>query len=435
MGIMRDILDAIRDVASAVNGGSTVEDVFKQRKYSSLAKRSQEGILQFPVLVSKSLDIDTLQMITKALERQYASFVQISMTMSPGLDLIKDKDAYGYIHKFHQNSDVRTDRHDFRNAMIDALESYSMYADESKEVFMLATITEGTSNRVIAANKDALHSVLEDVRTDILNNKFIPRSIYQFNNSNLSAYHNTIVTEETKNDRQRPNNNDNIDLPREILKDNDVRKANELVPTTLHVRTMLVNQEGETQGHMDFIIGVKATMHPIDSGEMVTNLLDGVRGKGKFFNAIRWTTGETTFFKDFLFNISEIKNDVSNRSAGASPWWIALKRRRSLAKVKDRLRLPKQILPNATIVVSMEEVEFIKSEYGYDLMTPGFVDKIMEKYFLLGFVIVDNSTQICHFLFDGSQNFQSVTFSGLEHENRGKNGVDFKDVMKLIQRI
>jgi len=174
-------------------------------------------------------------------------------------------------------------------------------------------------------------------------------------------------------------------------------------------------------------------MHPINSDEMITNLINGCNNDNKFFNFIKWTTGETEFFKDFLFNIKEIKDDVVSRSQGASPWWITLKRKKLMAKMKDRLFLPNKILPNTTIVVSAQEVEFIKTHYGFDLMNPMFVDKIMETYFLLGFVVVDSSTQIAHFLFDGQKSYQSVTFNGLERENSAK--TDTKEILKLMNKM
>lgn len=475
MGLLRDIVDTVNDLKSL--GSETMVDSFKTKKYSSISKRSLEGTLQFPVLVTKSLDIETLQMVTKALERQFASFVQVTLTMNPFLNIHKDKDAYGYLRKFHQNTNVGSDIFDLTGLA----ESYNVYSDELKHVFLFATVCEGATTKVVAANKEQLQSIFENVRHDILNNKFIPRSLYRFKNDNLNHYHNRIVTEASKNKNKSTNitNNNNMvvggdfgsnnvttsnfgdiktstvniyangsgksfnpessklkhELPNELLKNNDARKANELVPTTMHIRTILVNEKGETQGHMDFIIGIKATMHPVSSEEIVTNLLNAVRNKGKFFNFIRWTSGEISFFKDFLFNIKEIKDDVSSRSAGSSPWWIALKRRRALAKLKNALMLPKQILPNTSIVVSKEEIEYIRSEFGYDLMDVNLIKKIMDTYFLLGFVVVDNSTQIVHFLFDGHNDFQAVSFSGLENSTRGGSSSDIKEILKLIQRV
>lgn len=452
MGILREILDTLKDISSI-----KTDTMLGKKSYSSISKRSLEGTLQFPTLVSKSLDIDTLQMITKALERQYASFVQVALSMSPVLDLTKDKDAAGYLKRFHQNSNVRMDASDIVNSSIEFLKENTSEASEDA-FFLFATVCEGSTPKITAANKDQLIGIMESIRQDILNDKFVPKNTYLFANESVSTYHNTIVTEgknrsnpETSptkldinlqvasvdpggarsNKASAGGNGMNYQLPNEMLKNNDAKKANELIPTTMHVRTNLM-ANNINQGQMDFIVGVKATMHPITSNEMVSNMLNASRGNNKFFNYIRWTSGEITFFKDFLFNIKEIQDDVMDRSAGSSPWWIALKRRRVLAKVKSNLMLPNRSLPNATIVMSMEEVEFIKSEYGFDLMSTSIVDKIMKEYFLLGFTVVDNSTQVVHFFFDGHQEFQSVSFSGLERENNS--GVNVKDVMKIMQR-
>jgi len=547
MGVLREILDTIRDLSTMQKG--SMEDVFKKKKYSSISKRSQEGTLQFPVIVSKSLDIDTIQMMTKALERQYASFVQVTLTMNPVLNLSEDVNAAGYLRKFHQNSGTKAGFHDIGNMVKDVLnENYVGFADDVEQKFLFAAVYEGSTSKIIASNKEQLQSILEGVKEDILNNKFVPKDpIYRFKNDNLNYHHNRIVTEakgrasgsgtsikydgdnrsqsyqgddkrqydnrtsylagsthdqrteylagsthdsrrEYKTEYQNGSNHDQREhydssggtqkinnskntitkagndvnqtftgeirnltlsggggmklpekskheLPNNILKDNDAKKANELVPTVMHVRTILVDKEGVNQGSMDFLIGIKATMHPVASEEMVSNVLNSVKSKSRFFNTIRWTSGEISFFKDFLFNVKEIKNDVAERSAGSSAWWMALKRRRALSKMKSAMMLPNQILPNASIVMSMEEVEYIKSEYGYDLMNPLFTGKIMNTFFLLGFAVVDNSTQVAHFLFDGQIDFQSVSFTGLERDNKSGGGSDIKDVLKLVQRV
>jgi len=473
MSILKDILDTVRDIDAA----GTMDEYFRKKKYSSISKRSMEGTLQFPVLVSRSLDIQTLQMITKALERQYSTFTQVAITMSPFLRVDADKDPAGFLRQFHQNTDVKSDLMDVMNFGVDVLkDNYTLYVSENGTKAVIAGIYDGATGKVIAENKELLGSVLEHVRFDNLNDKFIPTggTLYKFANENLSKYHNSIVTEAkggkgggsprpiTNNNTDRSTNLNNmmsnniisttvnqyetkaaenkrfapsqmdVRLADKVLTDNDVKKSNELVPTTLHIRVKILGPDKTDGGYLDFIIGVKATMHPINSDEMVTNIINGCKSNNKFFDFIRWTSGEISFFKDFVFNIKEIKDDVVNRSAGSSPWWITLKRRRALAKIKSAIMLPTQILPNASIVLSMEEVEYIKTNYGYDLMNPDFVDKVMQTYFLLGFVVVDNSTQIAHFMFDGKNNFESVTFNGLEKEN--SNDKTFKEMLKLVNR-
>jgi len=468
MGFLRDVLDTVK----SINLVGAVND-FKSPRYSSIAKRSSEGTLQFPTLVSRSNDIDTLQIITKALERQYSSFTQIVLTMNPVLNLDKDLDAIGYLRKFHQNTDIKTDRHDIINTAFDSsiIENFNYYTDDKTNISIFAITCEGSTGLISKLNKEQLESVLDYVVMETLNNKFIPKNaLYNFKDPEMSAYFNSVLTEDLDEKRfeyskqqdklrrdtetkqfnarmdldekkfnlqinsNRPKLKDmDIKLNEKVLTDNDVKKSNELVPTTLHIRVHVTNNEGTNQGFQDFIIGIKTTMHPINSDEMITNLINGCNNNNKFFDFIKWTTGEISFFKDFLLNIKEIKDDVVNRSKGSSPWWIVLKRKRLMAKIKNNLFLPGQILPNSTIVISAQEAEFIKTNYHFDLMNPVFINKIMDTYFLLGFVIVDNSTQIAHFIFDGQSAFQSVTFNGLERENSAK--TDTKEILKLMNKM
>lgn len=437
MGVLRDIVDTAKeiDIKGATN------NYFNNKRYSSISKRGSEGVLQFPVLVSKSLDIDTLQMVTKALERQYSTFVQIIISMNPVMYLDKDRDIVGYLKQFHQNSDVKFDSNDVLNAASNLKENCTFWSSDDEKNVVLAFTYEGVSRSLLQRNKDLLQSTLDNIITECLNNKYIPEGNYKFKfkDAEKTKYLNTLITEAQglKQNRepsaQEQSRKNDLPMGR-MLTDNDVKKANELIPTTLHVKVKVVNKDQNDVGFHDFIIGIKSTMHPIKSDEMIKNLVNGSKSNNKFFDFIRWTTGEINFLKDFLLNINEIKDDVINRSSGSSPWWITLKRRKSLSTIRNALGLTKQILPNATIVISAEEAEYIKINHGFDLMSEQFVDKLMKTFFLLGFVIVDNSTQIAHFLFDGQQSFQSITFKSLERENTNKAN-DFKEMLKLVNRI
>ena len=217
------------------------------------------------------------------------------------------------------------------------------------------------------------------------------------------------------------------------LSDNDVKKSNELVPTTLSV-TLQQTKGDNFGGNINFILGVKGLMHPVNSDEMVSNLLDGYKAGNKFFNFLRWTSGEISFLKDLLLNIDGIKEDVIRKHSKGSHWWTTLKRNRTIARTRNISSIiakkDGRILPNATIVCSMEEVMEIKDTYNVDLMDPRNIAKIMDRYFLLGFVIVDESQELCYFMFDGEREYAALSFKGLERENNNKN--DFKDIYKMI---
>jgi hypothetical protein len=94
----------------------------------------------------------------------------------------------------------------------------------------------------------------------------------------------------------------------------------------------------------------------------------------------------------------------------------------------------RQILPNATILITQEECDFIKNTYGFDLMNPGFVEKIMKKFFLLCFIVTDDALEVAHFKYDGQKSYQTISYAGLEKEN-SNSARQFKDILHAVQRI
>lgn len=464
MGILKDVNKAIalaKDAKMEIN----------KFKSESLARKSSAATLQFPIIISRSVNMDTAQAVSKALERQYAIFVQIVLSLNPFLDLKKDKDMAGYLNRIHQNNP----------SPLDLLESCTnVYSDEAYNVHLLMSINEGCNGPVLRSNKEQMFCVEDYLNKNKINDLYKPANItLPVAESSLNYFCKKngieVITEANNNDdvefrdkkynddvefRNKKYNNDvefrdkkhaediamqqaklKADLDRAEaefrskamvkLSDNDVKKSNELVPTTLSV-TMHVKDGQSFGGVQNFVIGVKGLMHPVNSNEVINNLLDGYKSGNKFFNFIRFTTGEISFIKDFLLNINELKEDAINaHSKTNSHWWTTLKRRKTLAKAKNAFsRGNSKLLPNASIVCSMEEIVEINEVYGLDLTVPANVKKIMDRYFLLGFVIVDESQELCHFIFDGESNYQVVTFKGLERENNNKN--DFKEIYKMI---
>ena len=425
MGILKTLLVDTKDVASAILSAKP-DDVInvskKMKSYDSISKQAKEGILQFPVITTRSLDMETTSLVSRALERQYSSFVQVVFSMNSTALLTDEKGVTDFIRQFHQNTDARKLDGITSWKPGSMLESVEYDIDQYEGYQIQSILVESTTRKILAEHKTKLTTVMESFREDILNDKYIPVEPGVKTKKVLKGYNKIL----------REANGDGKNIYAALLKDSDVKKANELVPTTLQLKLNIQDKTGKIVGTQEFIIGVKATLHAVSSEEMIANV--GGMNRGKMFNFIRWTTGEIEFVKDLLFNIDEIKTDVVNRSKGTSNWWLALKKRAVYANAKKRLLMKGQILPNATIVMSMEEVDHLKYEKGLDLMDVSNATKLMDEFFLLGLVIVDNSSQICHFLFDGRHEFESISFTGLERENKG-NGLNINDVIKLVNKF
>ncbi len=519
MTILKDISDTLKD---AINIAKDMD--ISLNKQTSIAKMSSDATLQFPVIISRAINVDTSQTVTKALERQYAIFIQMIISMNPYLDLDKDRNLQGYIKKnLHQNT----------VNLIDLNESaMDLYSDIFGNT-MLFSLNEGCSGQILASNREQMFNPDLYLNNKILNNLYASKNIslesamlnldyyyksnpeilneangevdpdvYQYYKdievdqkieSNRIAREKNLIEkkklahqkvmdkkklennkieqelEKTKRSFERKKFSHQQMMDREQLRmnkhkiemdkaareadekkfkhelnktkwdyqsktmvklsDNDVKKCNELVPTTLSV-TLQIKDGNSFGGVSNFIIGVKGLMHPVNSDDMISNLLSGFKSGNKFFNILRWTSGEIKFMKDLILNVDNIREDVVRKhKKNGSSWWSALKRRRNVAALR-RIKGSGRILPNATIVCSMTEVDELKEAYGIDLLDGKIINKIMKTYFLLGFAVVDDSQELCHFIFDGENKYQVVSFAGLEKENNNKN--DFKDIYKLI---
>lgn len=559
MTILKDISDTLRDAVDIAK-----EMDIKLNKQTSIAKLSSAATLQFPVITSRSINVDTAQTVVKALERQYAMFIQMVISMNPYLDLEKDRNLQGYLRNIHQNN----------VGIMDLKESaMSLYSDDFGRT-LLFSLNEGCNGQVLASNREQMFNPEEYLNNKILNNLYASKEIslenamlnldyyYKKNpeiltekykptkkqikrerafkiknniplddddlydengnfsiekamdplpdfakeannkakNSKMNNSKNNVKPEDpnssyhqnnnydvepsnNKNEQKQSNltdkqfshqkmmdrhkmrmDNANLELNKQKLQqknqetenlinekkfkhelqktkwdyqsktavklsDNDVKKCNELVPTTLSL-TLQVKDGSNFGGVSNFVIGVKGLLHPVNSDDMISNLLSGYKSGNKFFNFLRWSSGEIKFIKDLILNMDNIREDVVRKHAkNGSGWWSALKRRRNIAALR-RIKGSGRILPNTTIVCSINEIDELKEAYGVDLMNPTSIKKIMKTFFLLGFVVVDDSQELCHFIFDGENNYQVVSFNGLEKENNSKN--DFKDIYKLI---
>lgn len=426
MSALKDIIDTIRDMK-----GELIPYVTSGKNTGSLAKASQASILNFPVIVSNTISIEDATLISKALEKEFASFILTVTTMNPYFDAESPDNATAanYIRRFHQNMDARVDSSDVTNLIMDRVHEsfdYTLVEGDEDIPHIAYKLYEGVNCKEINSLNSKYNYTVEDVINEVPLNNLGKRSIVREANDNNQG------TEVIPNNGVGKHSYKDV----KMLMDNDVKKANELVPTLLHIRMFPLRRNDRGAAveltPIEVVIGVKATLHPVDTEEMVTNIARGIKNENMFFNFLRWTTGEIKFFKDFLFSINELKIDATNDGAKASRWWSMLKRRRSLSKLKNRFSKDK-LLPNATIVLTQEEVNSIREAYGYDLNKTDMAYELMRNYFLMVFVIVDPALQRVKFLFDGRNEFETLTYATLSREAT-TNDKQFKEMINMMSR-
>ena len=221
---------------------------------------------------------------------------------------------------------------------------------------------------------------------------------------------------------------------REVFTKMDMEKANEMVPTFTKANIGFIVDGTEQVETREILIGVKTYVHRVQTSLLVNELYQTVIQKRKFLKFVKFITGEEKSLSDLLFGIKELKHDAFNTRSSATKWNAAFKNRKRLAKLSVPF-IMRSYLPNGTIVMTMNEVEYVKDNFGIDLIEGSHAKMIMDQNFLLGFVILDQSNEIAYVMYDGINQgqFQQYSYTALDREQKNTDK-QMRDLFRLMNR-
>lgn len=408
--ILRDLVDVATGVA---NSSEEIRTYFvRNRSWKSINQATSALVLTFPVLCSKQLNISTAIMISKAIERQATSLLQILFS---AIQIDSAKDAIEYVKQYHTNINMDTIDID---SLSNAIDTY---------------INASASVVIDQAKYDA---VMEDLRNIDFK---MPPAINEtsINSYKYNAYGKLGIVNESIRDAK-----DIVDIVKnsnEIfnkqLLSSDVKKANELTPTLMTIRFTSSNNNGDPILIDDAVIGVKAKLIPIDSTDIVNRIIIKNRDNNGLMNLIKAGTREISFWKDFVFAVDKAKVDaISHSKRGSSnPMWKVLERRSLKSRIRRTLGNKNDASAISTLVISQEEVEYLKKRESIDMEKASIARPIMESYNLMGLVIADEAMETAKFMKDtGDSNYETLSFSNLEKE---ASDTTYKKVVNLMTKL
>ena len=419
--VVRDIVDII----TSAKDFDQIKWINNKNNTGSIAKRASNLVLVFPVIVSNSLNINTAMIISKAIERKCCSLLQIlfsSMQISDA-DNLQD-----YVKQFHTNLDLKTgmDLDEFFGIMDDLVDEGAVIVN--KEMY--------------EAIKEDMHNINYYLDTD-----FNPNSINDYKVANNAFGEATVMLETKKgntttnyygdgarpSDPLHPNAKDQNDYFVHQLLDNDIKKANELMPTTMIVNFISRDEGVNDVIRMSGVIGVKAKMYPVDSMDICNRLASKVKDKNGLFNLVRASTREISFFKDLAFAIDKAKMDAIYMASDSNNAKMFKVLERRAAKNKfSRLIKKNDASPITSLVISQYEVDYMK-QLNIDMNKSYNARAILEGYNLMDIVVADESMEIARFLFDdGDGVYEALTFDALEKQ---ANDNTYKKVVNLVSKI
>ena len=213
-------------------------------------------------------------------------------------------------------------------------------------------------------------------------------------------------------------------------------KLNKVGPTIVTITLYLTDGAGG-QRAIQMPLAIKSSLQFLESPDLM-RVLTGVENKTKKLDKfIKVTTGQMTFFKDWLAAISEVDEDIEREKAlGTVPIFRRLMDARNRYRIKTiaetRPILSKFIagknqkdLPMCTIICTSSEMEeAFKQKWTYIYKTRKIINEIIDTYMLLGFGVVDTTSDIIYLFYAGEPEPQIIEVSKVGNGNDSADAVN-----------
>lgn len=378
-------------ILDAKNGFfETINQITKDNK--SIVRKSAPMIFQFPVLVTDSISMKSVTMIGKALEKQYAEFVRLASGLESVTSVKSVDDVKKLLTKLHVNiSD---------NEILEKL-------SDSADIIDMNEVRKANSNLLREAGYLYTDQTIDEIYT--YGAKYDFRKAIKINEDDQSSDPEVNVSGRIAN--------------------SDIKKANNLEPTMLEISVLFAAKGKGDPTTVKINIGVKTVMHLVRNTEIIDNIVSAIFEKRFLFKFLKLTSGEISFFKDFFLNLDKNKKEAIDTAKNkTSVWWRALKNRAASSRARNYLKIFKQFPPNATLILSIEESDLLKNKYDIDILGKDVtkIRNIMQEYFLMSIVVVNEAAEVVHFFFDGNTEWEMHAFDDLKKESGNK------ELQKLI---
>lgn len=445
-----DIFTGIRDIVSDDDGLEKLIAKHTGRKSTyirSIANKSNDLICVFPVMSSRNIAIGNQAMVSKAIEKNLVAMLQMLFS---AIQVSDADNAFEYIKTFHTNINKSA-----KNFDID-------------DVITISNLIDGMTESAFKVGAKVDMGIVEAVKQDLKRMNFVlesnisTRPISESFTCNIDPSGKYVV--EVKPYREDTDNRidpdlrqdkfkldmdktyfdinkaksqlskDQVDFFKNQVLPTEYKKANELQPTLMVVNFKI--KSGDRYIPIDsIVIGVKAKLYPIGSEDIITHLVSKTKDANWIQKFIKASTKEISFFKDFLFAIDKAKVDAlsMSRKGSSNMMWKVLERRANKSKFNKLMARSNDSTAITTIMVSQNEVDYMKKEYQVDISDIHTARTLLDQYNLIGLCIVDESLEIAKFLYDtGDDMWETISFSNLERES---NDNTYKKVVNLMTKV
>ena len=330
-------------------------------------------------------------------------------------------DGYGTLSELRDRL-IRVAPHDFGTGNSEpAFQGYLnwMHTNHVPAAPSLATVnnadrSSGPNTSIPGAINNGLHSAVRTVGTVGHAANDLSNGIYGF-----ATLKDRIQNQKMQNEKLR----DEIDqapLKKSEIKakiapgapqyvdDNKCQKLNTMKPLLMTVAVNMLNKD-DTLQPINYIVGVKTHLRVVPSDVLPEVALYPLKEMDKVSRKVKWRAGELKFLKDIVFRISEKKQTAADSRDPKRKWYrrlyelahmkgdapsAAVVQGKSLfaSFIRDKQGKSKMMhgmIPNASIIMSKDDVDNIKAKTKIDLLKGSTAKKFCGELFLMSLIIID----------------------------------------------
>lgn len=430
---------------------------------NSINRMAKNSMLQTPVIGDASIDKQTLTLLTKAIERRTAAILMSVFTLQPYISLKKFGSIGNYIRSIYDNDKSPIALPSTESAIDNDELSVSVSGGEvlAPSTFKVDPQIEfecliGTES---ALNMTDINNVYNEAHTNLnrmqialtaleAGSSGTPSPNTSIGGSNPNAYTQSLVNAGGKLSAPLQtvaqvhgaiaDNNLHANVTPKKAQRTSVgtikvdSSQGSFDPTLISV-TFTVDHGGKDgaahSSQQTVAIGIQSVLRTLNFEDMIDTMTLAAKGSVEAFKMVRYLTGERKFF-DFLLGIADAKEIARPKTIGEK-LLANLKRRKKDNKFKMATGGIKP-LPITWLIISQAVVDEVLQRTGINLGEPYFAAKLMNEYYFLGFVIVDESLDTAKIIMDGDNTFQETTLRAISNSNKQKLDLADEKVVKAL---
>lgn len=368
----------------------------------SITERARKSIFVYPVLFSNGMsDLDIDMDVSKFLEIQYGIFTLLTVGLNPA---IENGTISDYLNSISAES-VEGLSYELKTYDPNQVRSwYDMFSEENKDFFEEYKYIKSMEGK---DNKDNKEYKLPTMDSDDIEDR-----------------HDSMIGSLTAN---------------RLLE-----KLTNAAPTMIELKLKIKGYENDFK----VPIALKANPHFLRQEDLAALFDSAIEDKRLLTRIVKLTSGEISFFKDFLFNMDRIKRDQQlYETFGQHPWYQQFMSRKEKNRAKragiiaagisgqgkNILSATSNYLPTASIILTVDELEkSSKMKYGFLLKNDKIIWSILNHLGLLCIGIHDPRTDTFTFYFNGFRKPMVMRRKDLKHSSGESSDSKMADMMNTM---